>query len=180
MSAVAASSRKELGGRFSQLAWWSSGLRRGVLRLVIAGLAVASAALVVVYVHEHGLADDRAEAQAAAVQLTPRMLTFDYRTIGPDAAKAKNVTTGKFAAAVSSFVDEHFAAGAVKQELVTTATVRDSAVVSSDTNRVVVMLLVDQISTSKALTAPRIDNVCIRVTMAKNDGRWLLSDLEKL
>lgn len=176
MSAVAESSQRGVG----QLAGWPHGRLRGVLGLVIAALVVAAAALVAVYVHERSLAEARAQAQAAAARLTPRVLTFDYRTIGPDAAQAKNATTGEFAAAVSSFVDEHLAAGAVKQELVTTATVRDSALVSSDKNHIVVMLLVDQMSTSKALTAPRIDNVCVRVTMAKSDGRWLLSNLEKL
>lgn len=62
----------------------------------------------------------------------------------------------------------------------TKATVRNGAVVSADTDQVVMLVYLDQATTSKALTAPRLDNVGVRVTVSDVDGKWLVSQLDRL
>jgi hypothetical protein len=94
--------------------------------------------------------------------------------------RAKSAATGDFAREVAEFVDGRVTPDAIKDAVVTTATVRDSAVVGGDAERVVVMLLIDQVSTSKVLPAPRIDNVSVRVTMSRSDGNWRLANVERL
>jgi Mce-associated membrane protein len=122
----------------------------------------------------------RDEAQQAAADLIPRMLTFDYRTLPNDIANAKSATTGEFAGQYASFVEERVRASAASKELVTQATVRERAVVRGDDDTAVVMLMIDQVSTGKMLTAPRIDNSCVRVTMEKIEGQWRVAGLDRI
>jgi hypothetical protein len=54
------------------------------------------------------------------------------------------------------------------------------AAARADTDQVVVLVFLDQATTSKALTAPRLDNVGVRVTATDVDGKWLISQLDRL
>jgi Mce-associated membrane protein len=167
----------EVAGR----ARWSDPKRRlRALSWVTAVLVVVCVPLLMLYMAERGSAVARTEAVEAARRLTPQLLTFEYRTIGPDSVRAKSAATGDFAREVAEFVDGRVTPDAIKDAVVTTATVRDSAVVGGDAERVVVMLLIDQVSTSKVLPAPRIDNVSVRVTMSRFDGNWRLANVERL
>ncbi|GAB07010.1 Mce-associated membrane protein [Gordonia amarae] len=57
-------------------------------------------------------------------------------------------------------------------------TVLASGVVSASTDKVVVVMFVDQTVQNVSNTQPRIDRSRIRVTMTKHDGRWLAEKVE--
>ena len=57
-------------------------------------------------------------------------------------------------------------------------TVLASGVVSASTDKVVVLMFVDQTVQNVSNTTPRIDRSRIRVTMTKHDGRWLAEKVE--
>ena len=151
---------------------------------ILAGTAVALlvlvVALAVLTVRDSRVERARAEGSAAALELTPRLLTYDYRSLADDAARAQAAVTGAFADQYRQYADQLLAPNAKEQNFVTKATVRNGAVVSAETDKVVVLVFLDQATTSKALTAPRLDNVGVRVTVSDVDGKWLVSQLDRL
>jgi len=151
-----------------------------VLAGAAAVLLVAVVALTVLTVRDSRIERARAEGTTAVLALTPRLLTYDYRTLADDAARAQAAVTGAFAEQYRQYADQMLAPNAKEQNFVTKATVRNSAVVSADTDQVVVLVFLDQATTSKALTAPRLDNVGVRVTATDVDGKWLISQLDRL
>jgi Mce-associated membrane protein len=56
----------------------------------------------------------------------------------------------------------------------------DSAIQSESTDRVVVLLFIDQTVTNTAAPDPRIDRSRIKMTMEKVDGRWRASKVQLL
>ena len=56
----------------------------------------------------------------------------------------------------------------------------DSAIQSESTNKVVVLLFVDQTVTNTSAPDPRVDRSRMKITMEKVDGRWRASKVELL
>ncbi len=56
----------------------------------------------------------------------------------------------------------------------------DTAIQSESTNKVVVLLFIDQTVTNSAVPDPRIDRSRIKITMEKIDGRWLAGKVQLL
>jgi Mce-associated membrane protein len=56
----------------------------------------------------------------------------------------------------------------------------DSAIQSQSTNKVVVLLFIDQTVTNSQLADPRIDRSRIKMTMEKVNGRWLAAKVQLL
>ncbi|NKQ51558.1 hypothetical protein HFP15_01540 [Amycolatopsis sp. K13G38] len=155
---------------------------RIVLAAITVLLAAAAAAAVTVLSLStvDTIAKERAGAQAvsAVLDLTPKLLNFDYRTIDADIERAKSVTTGEY------WAQNGLAATlkpAVVQEQATTQTVvRSAGVADAQPDRVVVLVFLNQTTTGKSLTAPRVDSRVARVTAARVDGKWLLAGFEPL
>lgn len=160
-------------GRSRALALRSLAVAAGVL-------AVAAIVLTVLTVRDSRTEAARIQGIAAAVELTPRLLSYDYRSLADDKARAEAAITGDFAAQYAQFTGQILSPNAAGQNFVTKATVRDAAQVSWSADEVVAVLFLDQATTSKALTAPRLDNVGVRVTLRDVDGTWLISGLDRL
>ncbi|MGY4711717.1 DUF3329 domain-containing protein [Mycolicibacterium sp. CBM1] len=56
----------------------------------------------------------------------------------------------------------------------------DSAIQSESTDRVVVLVFIDQTVSNMTVPDPRIDRSRIKITMTKVDGRWLASKVQLL
>ena len=56
----------------------------------------------------------------------------------------------------------------------------DSAIQSESTNKVVVLVFIDQTVTNTQAPDPRIDRSRIKITMEKIDGRWRASKVQLL
>ena len=69
---------------------------------------------------------------------------------------------------------------ATEVRAVVKADVAASSVVRADQNRVVVLLFVNQTTTSTRLDAPKVDLNRVRLTMDRVDGRWLVSKVVAL
>jgi Mce-associated membrane protein len=110
------------------------------------------------------------------------ILSYDYRTLASDIARAKGEATGLFlqqyqttAASLSQ---------AVQVKAIVQATVGSAGVVSATQDQVVVLAFVDQASVKQlpTTTAPttRIDQDRVVLTMTRVRGRWLVSNLSAL
>ena len=156
-----------------------SRLRLAALVLVLVGLLGAAVVLALQVRADEQLERAERDAVSAAEAAAQAVLSYDHRTIEDDVAEAAEVATGQFReeyTASTSLLAEQAKAG----QAVVDARVHASAVVSSDPDRVVVLLFVDQRTTRKDLPEPRLDQNRLRLTMEQVDGRWRVAGLDSL
>jgi Mce-associated membrane protein len=168
--------------------------RRPVARLVVLGIlvAVAIASAVVAFFMHRSSSDTRSlravesarqEAVAAAAQDVPKILGYDYRHLSADIAAAKVLATGQFLSDYTATAQKVLAS-APSVKAIVTASVADQSVVQAQSDRVTLLLFVDQesvkqLSGQKTATT-RIDPFRVQVTMSKVHGHWMVSDLEPI
>lgn len=122
----------------------------------------------------------RGEAVRAARTAATAILSYDYRHLDADFAKGRAFTAPPFA--------EQYArttADAVKQVATDTkasvvAQVAAVGVEQASAHRVVVVLFVNQTTTSTRLERPQVDQNRVEMTMVERDGRWLVSQVSGL
>lgn len=151
-----------------------------VLGALAAAAAVAAVRLAVTARRDAAVAHARSAALAAATADMRQILSYDYRSIGPDLARARNDTTGEFRGEFRILASQLIGPAARQQQTVTTATVPDASVVSASARQVVVLLFIDQSTTSRTRPAPQLASSQIRVTMQLAGGRWLVAQFQAL
>ncbi len=129
------------------------------------------------------LQQSRTDAVAAANHAVKDVLSYDYRKIAEDIATAKKDVTGQllteYTASAQKLLPE-----APSVKAIVTATVSGQAVVRAQSDRVSMLMYVDQESIrqlkgEKSLST-RIDPLRIQLTMTKVHGRWLASELQPI
>lgn len=119
----------------------------------------------------------RQSAMDAARTGLPRLLSYDYHTLDKDLAGARAGTTGAFRDQFAELTTKVVAPAAQQQQIVTKTTVTGASVVSADPDRVVLLVFLDQVTQTKADPSSRIDGARVRVTLQRQDGQWLVSEL---
>jgi Mce-associated membrane protein len=154
--------------------------------LLLGGLAVvlvlaATAGLLVVRAESGDrLERARSEAQAAAEAHAVTLLSYDYRHLDRDFARARDVLTGSFADDYATTTEKVVRPSAEEVKAVVTAEVAASSVVRAGSDRVVVLLFVDQTTTSTRLEGPKVDLNRVRLTMVRSGGEWLVGQVDAL
>jgi len=151
---------------------WSLGVLAIALS-VAAGLEVAHVR------HADAVTDARTQAIAAARSATQGVLSYDYRHLDKDFAAGRKLLTPGFAKDYDE-TTKAVAPTATQYHAVVTAQVTAAGARNVTPDSAVVLLFVDQTSTNTKHAQPRIDQSRVRVTMVRQDGRWLLSKLEAL
>lgn len=169
--------------------------RRGRFRAVLAVLAVlvaamAAAAAVLGWEYEEGRQADgaRLEALAAAQKAAPVVLSYDYRRLDKDFAAARGHLTGKFRDEYGRTTTRVVAPTAAKYHGVVKATVVKppgggapaASVVSASPDKAVVLLFVNQVTTSTQVTGPRVDLNRVRMTLTRTSAGWKVSAVDAL
>ncbi|MFD4181053.1 h domain protein [Rhodococcus sp. NPDC058514] len=154
---------------------------RTALVAVAAALVVALAAGVGVLFYQH-LQDNRSEqartdSVAAAGEQAVAMLSYDYNTVDNDLAKAADGLTGSFKDDYNTLVAEVIAPGAKEKKLTVQVTVQGSSVVSADPDDAVVLLFLNQITTSADTPDAATTGSRVRMEMHKDGDRWLTGRL---
>ncbi|GAA5148893.1 hypothetical protein GCM10023321_11860 [Pseudonocardia eucalypti] len=156
------------------------GLPRVLLAAATALLAVGGAVglTVLTFSTADALRGESAGRQAvsAALDLTPKLLNFDYRTLDTDLERARSAATGDYWA--RSALAETIRPVVVEQRASMRTVVREAGVAEAGPDRVVVLLFLNQTTSGKNLIAPRVDSRVARVTAVRVDGRWLLAGFE--
>ena len=122
----------------------------------------------------------RTAAQAAAESDVVDLLSYDYRHLDRDFARARSHLTGKFVADYTTTTRHTVRPLAPQVHAVVKATVASSSVVRASENKVVVLLFVNQTTTSTRLDAPRTDLNRVRLTMTRVGGAWKVSKVAAL
>lgn len=157
------------------------GLRARVLAgLTLAALVLAAGVGALYYQVQRAQAVEQARTAAtgAAKAHVEDLLSFNYKTLDQNLAKAKKMTTGKLRADYVKLSTGQVAPATKKKQLVTETRVVASSVVSAEPGKVVTLMFVNQATTSKKLKTPQVERSRVRATMTKVDGKWLVSGLE--
>jgi Mce-associated membrane protein len=104
------------------------------------------------------------------------LLSYAPETLDKDLTNAKSHLTGEFLKYYSQFTDQIVAPAAKQKGVKTEATVTRAAVSQMQPDRAVVLVFVNQVTTSKDRPDPALATSSVMVTLVKQDGRWLISE----
>ncbi|MFJ2667475.1 hypothetical protein ACIO14_24330 [Nocardia fluminea] len=169
---------------------WFAGLtqltnRAATIAAVILALLL-SAAVTTALVLSHNIFEHEATEQAARVAREsaqtsiPAVLSYDFNSIDTEFAKAGGYLTGSFRDDFAKLASGVIIPAAHRDSIITKATVSESSVVSATADRVVLLVFLNQETTSSAYQGQRLDGSRIRVGMASVDGQWLISEITPL
>lgn len=160
-------------------------LSRGRTALLAATLLFAeSAALAIwLYVWQYRpdiQTDPRTQAAviSAARDGTVAMLSYSPTTLDRDFATAKSHLTGDFLAYYDQFTQQIVSPAAKEKALTTTAQAMGAAVSEMHPDSAVVLVFVNQSTTSKDRPDPTMAASSVLVSLNKVDGKWLITKFD--
>ncbi|WP_327729859.1 hypothetical protein OG250_30215 [Streptomyces sp. NBC_00487] len=130
----------------------------------------------------------RGEALAAARKAAPVVLSYDYRHLDRDFARARTHLTGAFRDEYRRTTTTVVGPTARKYHGVVKATVTAPAdggrpaasVVSAGPDKAVILLFVNQVTTSTQVTGSRVDLNRVRMTLTRTSEGWKVSAVDAL
>ena len=158
---------------------WRLYLRRGALPLLLVASLAVSGLLGWKVWQEHQVKLAGQQAQQAAVAYAQVLTSIDSNKVDENFRQVLDGATGEFKDMYTQssvqlrqlLIDNKASAHGV---------VVDSAIQSESTNKVVVLVFIDQTVANSASPDPRIDRSRIKMTMEKVDGRWRASKVQLL
>lgn len=127
-----------------------------------------------------GLDQIRGEALKAGRSSAKTLLSYDYRTLDKDFAAGRRVATGRFEQQYEKTTSKTVTPSARKYHVTVTAQVVAGSVVSARSDRVVLLLYVNQDTVSDLVKNGRLDQNRVEMTMVPVDGQWRVSELKSL
>lgn len=166
------------GGRVRRVLRWC----RSRLSLILAAVLVVAAAAVAggVYwwVYRPDQQTDAAVAKTAltaASEGTVALLSYSPESLDRDFATAKSHLTGDFLTYYSKFTDQIVAPAAKQKAVKTTATVVRAAVSELHPDKAVVLVFLNQTTSSSDKPEPAQTASSVLVTVTKTHNDWLIS-----
>lgn len=152
--------------------------------VIVATLSVAAAAAVYVEVYRPARKVDasvHAQVLDAATRGTVAALSYTSATWDSDLSAAKTYLTGDFLTYYSRFADQ-FVAPAVKEKNITTkASIIKAAVTEVQPQRAVVLVFVDQITSTSDVTEPAPSSSSVMVTLLRGaEGTWRIAEFKPI
>lgn len=158
---------------------WRRYLRRSVLPVLLVAALGVSGYLGWRQWQDHQLKVAGEQAQQAAIAYAQVLTSIDSNKVDDNFKQVLDGATGEF--------KDMYTQSSVKlrqllidNKATAHGVVVDSAIQSESTDKVVVLLFIDQTVTNTAAPDPRIDRSRIKMTMEKVDGRWRASKVQLL
>jgi Mce-associated membrane protein len=148
---------------------------------LLVSLVVASAALAGLLLYFQYLPDRDTDAAAAKAAITAAsegtvaVLSYAPDTFEHDFSTAKSHLTGDFLSYYSRFTEEIVGPAAKQKSVKTSAVVVRAAVSEFHPDSAVVLVFVNQSTTSADRPEPSLTSSSVLVTMTKADRKWLIS-----
>lgn len=105
------------------------------------------------------------------------MLAYDFADVDNQLAAAADGLTGSFRDDYTTLVQETIAPGAKEKQLTVQVSVQAAAPVSTTPDEAVVLLYLNQTTTSADAPDARTSGSRVRVSLQKVDDRWLVDQL---
>ena len=147
--------------------------------LVVATVGLAAAVYFILYRPDQRVDDATAHrAIQAASDGAVAVLSYSYDHLNRDFNNAKSHLTGDFLAYYSKFTDDVVAPTAQKGQLTATAKVIRAAVSELHPDSAVVLVFVDQTTSSVQKKDPETTRSSVLVTLTKVDGSWRIAKFD--
>ncbi len=124
---------------------------------------------------------DAGVAQAvirAASDGTAALLSYSSESLDQDFASARSHLAGDFLSYYNQFTEQIVAPAAKQNSLKTTAAVKGAAVSQLRPDSAVVLVFVNQSTTSKASPTPTLGASSVLVSMTRANNSWLITKVE--
>lgn len=144
---------------------------------LIVALVVAAALLGYQYWVDRQTEQARTDAVDAAGRQAVAMLSYDFSTVTTELPKAADGLTGDFKEQYAKLIDDAIVPGAKEKQLTVKVTVQGGSVVTASKDRVVTLMFLNQVTTSKDAPQAVTSGSRVRMELHKEDGRWLVSEL---
>ena len=151
----------------------------GLLVLLLAGLATYLA-VAAARAGGNPLEDARRVALTSARDQARLVFSYDYRHLDKDFAAARAVTTGGFRDEYDRTTAKLVGDVAPRYKAVVVADVSNAAVETATSTRAVVLVFLNQQSSSSLLKAPKITQSRLEMTLVRRDGDWLVEAVKAL
>ncbi|HTF50849.1 MAG TPA: hypothetical protein VK735_25690 [Pseudonocardia sp.] len=115
------------------------------------------------------------DALVAAREAAVAMLSYDYRTVDGQLAKASELVTGPFQGEFRNVTSTLVAPAAKQKQVSTHAQVVAASVVAAAPGQVTTLLFLNQTTQGAGLPAPSISGSRVRLSMTEVAGRWLVA-----
>ncbi|PTR28926.1 Mce-associated membrane protein [Rhodococcus sp. OK519] len=148
-----------------------------VAGVVVAALLVGVGFLGWGYLQDRAAEQARTDAVQAATVQAAAMLSYNFNEVDQQLAAAGDGLTGDFKADYDKLVKETIAPGAKEKKITVEATVQAGAIESASPNDAVVLLYVNQITTSEEMPDAATTGSRVRMEMHKDGDRWLTGRL---
>ncbi|MFC9762087.1 hypothetical protein [Rhodococcus jostii] len=162
------------------VASWTFARRRATryLAVLLAGALVAVAVATALQVHDHRQVNTaQAEARERGTQLIADVLSYDFNTVDAHFADVLPDLGGDLRGQFDSVGKEVIIPSAKERQVVTSATVVESSVVSASEDAVTLLFFVNQSTTSTDSAAPKLDGSRVRVGMTEQEGTWVMTEM---
>jgi Mce-associated membrane protein len=156
-------------------------VRRNLGAILVAAALVISAGVAGYLYFAQYRPDQQTNAAAANVALdaakngTVALLSYSPDTLDKDFATAKANLTGDFLSYYTQFTTEIVTPAAKDKQVKTTASVVRAAVSEIHPDSAVVLVFINQVTTSKENPDGAFAASSVKVSMTKIDGRWLIN-----
>lgn len=157
-------------------------LTKGVALKIAAAVVVVALAVGVGFLwygHRQDQLSEQARIDAvdAAGKQAVAMLAYDFADVDNQLASAADGLTGSFRDDYTTLVQETIAPGAKQKQLTVQVSVQAAAPVSTTPDEAVVLLYLNQTTTSADAPDARTSGSRVRVSLQKVDDRWLVDQL---
>ena len=119
----------------------------------------------------------RTDAMSTASRTVSAMFTYEPATVDTELPRAADNLTESFRAEYLKLIEQAIAPGAKEKQLTVKATTQAEGVVSADPEKAVVLLYLNQLTTSKDTPNGTASGSRVRVTMDKSGDRWLVAQV---
>lgn len=124
--------------------------------------------------------DARREGLAASRDAARLLFSYDYRSLDKDFAAGRMLTTGRFRSEYDKTTTKVVADVAKRYQAVVRAEVVTAGVVRASAGQVVTIVYVNQVTTSTQVKGSKVDLSRVRMTLVRQDGRWLVTQVDAL
>ncbi|SFB28961.1 Mce-associated membrane protein [Amycolatopsis marina] len=153
---------------------------RVLLAVLLIAVVLGGAVFVAVrYLSLRSTETARAEALGAATEFATNLSSYDFNDLEGNFSGVTENATGRFAEQYSQ-VGANLTELIKQHKAVSEGTVLAAGAVEAEDDHAVVLLFVDQTITNTNSPQPRVDRNRMRMTLVRQDGRWLVDDVKLL
>ncbi|MFC9968306.1 h domain protein [Nocardia ignorata] len=119
----------------------------------------------------------RGEAMSTASRTVSAMFSYEHVTVDTELPKAADGLSESFRNDYLRLIEEAIAPGAKEKQLTVKATTQAEGVISAEPEHAVVLLYLNQVTTSKDTPQGTASGSRVRVSLDKTGDRWLVSQV---